>query len=313
MRVVGSVSELPPVGELAVIINCVTKWVTTLALAAAAAHARAPILLIDCASRDGSREHFATLARRYGIAFDWLAWPLRVHGVALDQLFAEVRARHVLLIDSDLEILTGDVIARMRAALASAANAYGAGFLHAAEWMGAAHALHERAGFYAERMWIPCVMLRTAAMRLARAAGCSFAARRTFHDFAGFPRLSRVTAQRYKLPLLRRRVLWRPRPHPDATLGAKGRSGPAFVEYDTGADVHAWQKSAGRCLAALPGELWGDVRHYHGVTRAATAGALVRAALRIRQGREDPVFTEPQDVDSEVRHRLATTYGITDV
>lgn len=313
MRVVGSLSELPPTEELAVIINCGTKWVTTLALAAATAHARAPILLIDCASRDGSREHFAALARRRGIAFDWLEWPLRVHGVALDQLFAEVRAQRVLLVDSDLEILTGDVIARMRAALAATPNAYGAGFLHAAEWMGPAHALHERAGFYAERMWIPCVMLRAADMRRAREAGCSFAARSTFHDFAGFPRLSRLAAQRYKLPILRKHALWRPRPHPDAALGAEGQYGPAFVAFDTGADVHAWQKSAGRHLATLPGELWGDLRHYHGVTRAAAAGRLVRATLRILQDRKGQIFTESQDVAGEVRHRLATIYGITDV
>ena len=102
---IDKLSALPVADEYAVIINCGTKWVTTLALLSALRHAAMPVLLIDCESCDGSRAHFETLAQQNELSFHFLAWPLRPHPQALDELFANIPATKVLLVDSDVEIL----------------------------------------------------------------------------------------------------------------------------------------------------------------------------------------------------------------
>jgi hypothetical protein len=310
MHTVSKLSEIPTVAELTVIINCGTKWVTTLALMAAALRVKTPILLIDCESRDGSRQHFERLARKQGLNFYWLEWPLRHHGVALDQLFREVQAETLMLLDSDLEILSEDVVVAMRQSLVAAKEAYASGFLHGPMWLGRDHEMHEFAGYYAERMWIPCVMFRVQDVKAALNCGSSFVARRTFHDFAGHPRLSRLFALRHKLPVLRKHLVWRPRRDPSTTmLHPASEFAPSFIEFDTGADVHMWQKQHGKKFVALPSPLWGLVRHYHGVTRARLANPLIHLILKIRKDR-DVIFTRHQAVAAEIRHRLAEVYDL---
>ena len=56
---------------------------------------------------------------------------------------------------------------------------------------------------------------------------------------------------------------------------------PAFVEFDTGADLHAHLVDRGYSLAKLPDALFGDVQHFHGVTRAKLGGLLRRYATHL--------------------------------
>lgn len=272
MLVIARLHDLPPVKELAVIINCGTKWVSTLALASALRHAAMPVLMIDCESGDGSEAHFAGLARKHGFTFFWLSWPLRPHPDALDQLFAEIPAKFVLLVDSDVEIRTSAVIETMRAALAAHADAYGSGFLQRGEWLGPPqHLLPARTGYYAERMWIPLTLLRTSVVRDAFLAGSCFAARRPFFEIGGHPRISRLLGYRFRVPGLR--YLRLPRSANGAASAVDGVR-PAFIDYDTGADLHHFLVAGGHSYCALPDTLWGDVHHYHGVTRARIGGTF---------------------------------------
>jgi hypothetical protein len=76
MRVVHHLADLPSAPVRAVIINCGTRWVTSLALVSTLRNTDNPVLLIDCGSEDGSEAHFRALARRLALDFDWLSWPL---------------------------------------------------------------------------------------------------------------------------------------------------------------------------------------------------------------------------------------------
>jgi len=185
MTPIAVLADLAAVPERAVIINCGTKWVSSLALLSTLRHAACPTLVIDCDSRDGSRAHFERIARDLALRFHWLEWPLRPHPEALDVLFREAGDNRLLLVDSDLEIRTAVVIAEMRQALDDDPKAYGAGFAHGPSRMGADHGLAPDSGYYAERMWIPCVLLRVSHIRAALARGVSFANRRVFPSVRG--------------------------------------------------------------------------------------------------------------------------------
>lgn len=311
MHHITQLTELPPVAERVVIINCGTRWVTTLALMSAMKVARSPVLLIDCESRDGSQVHFSRLAKKYQLDFYWLEWPLRPHAAALDCLFKDIAAETVLLVDSDLEITDPNVIVTMREALRTQNDCYGAGFLHGPSWMGEDHGLYSRAAWYSERMWIPCVLLRTREIKAALAQGQSFAARRTYHDFPKHPTLSRIAGVRFELPFIRRWPLYRPRSNGTVqTLPIEpSEHMPSFVEYDTGADLHVWLQSEGKNFAKLPLHLWGRLNHLHGITRAALANPLFKPVLIIR-GDWKNAFTQQKDVEKVIKERLRTEHDV---
>lgn len=304
MTPIASLSEVPRVHTLAVIINCGTRLATTLALVSALKHARVPVLLIDCESDDGSRAHFELLARTYGLAFWWLDWPLRRHGAALDALFAEVPAERVLLIDSDLEIRDDRVIALMTSRLSVDDRAYGAGMLHGPAWLGKDHGLPDDVGYFAPRMWIPLVLLRTSAIGEALLEGASFRQHRAFLEVAGRPLLSRCLAYRYWIPGLRRLRMPGPR-HAGEIPPA-----PAFVEYDTGAALHQRLCARGHTFGAIGSDIFGhDVRHFHGVSRALRPHRLRALGRRLGMSLADNSVAESM-VDMEIRNRLADRYGI---
>jgi hypothetical protein len=306
LRTIRSLQELAPQAILAVIVNCGTKTVTTLALASALRRMPYPVLLIDCESGDGSAAHFARLAPRLERDFTWLSWPLRRHGLTLDALCAAAPAESILLIDSDLEILDARVVSAMQSALAQDTTAYGAGFLHRQSWLGAQHGVAERVGRYAERMWIPLTLLRLAPVQEQLHRGVSFAQRRDFLEFPGHPRLSQWLGYRYWLPGLR--SLW-----PPASARASDTAEqplPAFVEHDTGARMHHALTQSGHPFAALDVGLWGDVRHLHGVTRAGVSGRLHRLARRIGLLSGAPGRAQ-ESAAAAVRERLRDEYGIT--
>jgi hypothetical protein len=302
MREIGDLRDIGPIPAIAVIVNCSTKLVTTLALASVLRRTRLPVLVIDCESTDGSRGHFAALAPRLERDFLWLPMPLARHGVTLDAVFDAMPAREVLLVDSDLEILDGRVVEAMAAALASAPDAYGAGFLHRRAWLAAQHGVRDRIGRYAERMWIPLVLLRTQAVRRARAGGASFAQRRDFAEFPGHPLLSRWAGMRLWIPGLRDLL-------PPRHAAGGDPAAPAFVEHDTGALVHAELLAEGLRFAALDESLWGDVHHFHGVTRSGLARRIDRFARRWRVI-TGATGTAQDAVGAMVRERLRSEYGL---
>jgi hypothetical protein len=305
---VKSLDSVPATSDVAVIINCGTKWATTLALASVLAHTDYPAIVINCESQDDSRRHFTRLASRYGFRFYWLEWPLRPHGRTIDAIFKSIAAETVLLVDSDAEIVDRLATDAMRAALTANHSAYGAGFLHGPAWLGAPQGLPDGVGYYAERMWVPLVLLRTLAIRHELGRGVSFAQERMFTELPNAPRLSRWLGYRFWVPGLRRVRSVAPFARmPDRA--SKAESIPAFVEFDTGARMHAALKAQGLAFASLDAALWPGVRHFHGITRARLPGRLHAAARRVGLARTDNAMAEGSAV-SEIKHRLAQRYDI---
>lgn len=301
MREIRSLAELPSYPRIACIINCGTRWVTSLAAVSVLKCTDFPLLVIDCESKDDSKWHLKDLSVRYGLQFYCLQWPLRRHGVTLDALFREIPVPNVLLVDSDVEIKNRLVVEVITTALQSDTDAYGAGFLHQHAWMGSDHGLPDKIGWYAERMWIPLVLLRTHIVRSALQSGVSFAQSRSFIEFIGRPWISRWLAYRFWLPGIRH---LRPRlPYMDQ------EPRPALIEYDTGALMHEWLTRTGHRFVGVDPNLWGDVRHFHGVSRArnpmpmrALLEALGLLKTRNQSGELDAI--------AEVRRRLSTVYGV---
>ena len=286
------IAALPPVRERAVIINCSTKTVSTLALMSALRYAGMPILLIDCESTDGSRDWFVELAKTH--RFDLIDARLCPHGETLDQIFLASQDESLLLIDSDLEILDDHLMPALRLGMADA-DSYGAGFLHAdrASKLGAAAA--HVAGRYADRMWIPLCFLKTAAIRAALQAGATFMHSRDYLEFPWSMTLARWLYARHRIPLLRGITF---EAFADARQRIHGER-VAFREYDTGARAHEALSQAGQRLFDLGEPYWSQsVRHYHGVTRAT---------LTADQGNA----TAPNSISREVAARLAERYELT--
>ncbi len=244
-----------------VIINCSTRELTALALVSALRHGGLPVTVIDCESTDGSVEFLQRLQQQ--LPFTLAHLPLRRHGVTLDHIFRETTRDALLLLDSDAEILDPRLVPAMLDALAP--GTYGSGFLHAGEWLPAAHGGGDHKGWYAERMWIPCVMLDAALLAEALAAGQSFQQRVIGNEFAQWPWLSKLMSRRFGVPGLRRLALdrWRAQRHDYS--GAK----PHYIYCDTGAKVHDYlTRRRGQAFADLGAAWWPTaVAHYHGVTR----------------------------------------------
>ncbi|MEP6942556.1 MAG: hypothetical protein ABI981_06450 [Betaproteobacteria bacterium] len=307
MHRIATLDELPALPALAVIINCGTKWVTSLALASTQAHAGLPVLLVDCESADDSSEHFARLARRLPAPFYWIDRPLRRHGVTLDALLGELTSARVLLVDSDVEIRTSAVVSAMRDALDARPYAYGAGFLHPGQWMGPQHGVAPCVGFHAERMWIPLVMLRTDAIGEALRSGASFAQRREYRRGPRNAALARWWGLRHRL----RAFMPARQSRGAGSAGSTRCDGvePAFVEHDTGAEMHRALLAGGHEFAALDVDLWGDVAHFHGVSRMTLRNRALRAAQHLALLRPVTAGAEP-DLIATVKRRLEEGYGI---
>ncbi len=182
-----------------VIINCSTRELTALALVSALRHGGLPVTVIDCESTDGSVEYLKALQRE--LPFEFAHMPLRPHGVTLDRIFRETTRDALLLLDSDAEILDPRLVPAMRDALRP--GVYGSGFLHAGEWLAADHGGGDGKGWYAERMWIPCVMLDVAAVREALDAGSSFRQRVVGNEMPQWPWLATLLRLRFRIPGLR--------------------------------------------------------------------------------------------------------------
>lgn len=283
--------QLPAIAARAIIINCRTRAVTTLALMSALRHANMPVLLIDCESTDGSWPWFAALAEKHG--FDMLRLPLQPHGKTLDGIFRASRDDALLLVDSDLEILREDVVPAMRQAL-QAPNVYGAGFLHQGGDMSVHADIKANVGRYMDRMWIPLCLLKVAASRLAIEKGGTFMHSRDYLEFPWHMGLAKLLYARHRLPWLKNISL-------EAFADSRERiHGERFLfrEYDTGARLHQAMVKVGLDFTDL-GEpyLSQSLRHYHGVTRATLIADQQNA-------------TTPGAIADEVAARLLAEYAI---
>jgi glycosyltransferase involved in cell wall biosynthesis len=275
-----------------VIINCSTRELTALALVSALKHGGLPVTVIDCESTDGSVNYLKALQRNlpFGIAH----LPLKRHGVTLDRVFRETTRDALLLLDSDAEILDPRLVPAMLDALMP--GTYGSGFLHRGEWLPANHGGGLHKGWYAERMWIPCVMLDVAAVREALAAGVSFRQRITGNEMPQWPWLSTLLRQRFRLPGLRGLAFDGLQPSRREFGGEK----PHYVYRDTGADVHDYLVNRrGLAFADLGAAWWPSaVAHRHGVTRRQLR-PWMRNAADVGVSRADAV------------ERIAKIYGVT--
>jgi glycosyltransferase involved in cell wall biosynthesis len=293
------VKDLPPVPELAVIINVQTKYFSTLALLSALRHLKIPTVIIDCESKDGSFDWFQSLQADHD--FHLTRAPLRPHGAALDWIFQSTTAESILLVDSDMEILNGEMFEVMRTTLREK-NAYGAGYFQKGSWLEIHYGTEEKLapgiGFYKSRPWIPFAMFRVEPVRRALASGASFKHALVLNDVPQLPVLSRLLFRRFRFPFFRRRRL--------SALNMFRRQyeaqKPAYVFFDTGAQIHdvlsAKGMSFGDVGAAIPP--W-SVKHLEGVTRdllqghssdsrnAAAAGPAVLEKLK-----DDYGVTPPQ-------------------
>jgi hypothetical protein len=276
----GTRPPAPPLDAEAIIINCSTREQTTLALASVLRHAALPAAVIDCESTDGSYPFFRRLQER--LPFRLARMPLRPHGVSLDRIFRDTGREALLLVDSDAEILRDDLLPAMTGALGPAA--YGSGFLHRGQWLGANHLVEGNVGYYAPRMWIPCVLLKVAPVRAALDAGASFRDRVLCNEVPQLPALARLLYLRLRVPWLRGFAL-------DGLSGLRRThfgARPHYVYYDTGALLH--ERITGMQhlgFAALPDAMWPEaVRHYHGVTRRRLRRRMRNAADLERTRRE---------------------------
>jgi len=276
----GPTPATPATDAEAVIINCSTKEQTALALASVLRHARLPVAVIDCESTDGSYALFRRLQER--LPFRLARMPLRRHGVTLDRIFGETGREALLLVDSDAEILRDDLVPAMTGALGPAA--YGSGFLHRGQWLGTNHLVAGRVGYYAPRMWIPCVMLKVAPVRAALRAGSSFREQVLCNEIPRLPALSRLLYLRFRVPALRRLTLDRLRGLRGIHFGVQ----PHYVYYDTGALLHDHLVNERHlAFAALDDAMWPTaVRHAHGVTRRRLRWRMRNAADIDRTRRE---------------------------
>lgn len=290
MHILNSIRDLPQCDRLSVIINCGTRWVTTLALVSALKSCGAPLLLIDCESQDGSFEHFRHLSARFGFEFHWLEWPLKTHGTTLDALFLTAPASEILLIDSDVEVPDTRLLNAFRESLGNDAGAYGAGFVHGPDALDGRHGLPPGVADYAERMWIPLVLLRVEPIRRAMSHRQSFRAVKKFSEVTWSSAISWIVGQRFWLPVLRR--------IPPSSV-------PAFTQYDTGARIHAYLVSNGYRFAKVESSLWTSVLHFHGVTRAIRGGLVRRLMRGFGFSRAAQIETTNETLFATLQDRLA--------
>ncbi|HYW01717.1 MAG TPA: hypothetical protein VE862_09615 [Candidatus Acidoferrum sp.] len=263
-----SLSQLAESEEQLVIINVGTKLPTTLALMSALRYAPMPILILDYPLRDRSYEYFSTLMKRY--EFDLMSCPripLRNtvhHGETLDWLFDRVPSKKVVLMDSDLELLSPEIVSFMLHSI-DGTSVFGSGWRNTMGrcpgWLPG-----QEEGLYVERFSAPFVMLKTSLVREAIRAGCSFRQRVLVNEFGPSQFVSRTILYLKHLEILRNPRIWEPLHVFRRTyFGQK----PSWINFDTGAEIYHYLKYQRKYrFRAYPREAIDRcVNHYYGITR----------------------------------------------
>ena len=279
--IVSDLTEVPPAPEIAIIINVATKYVTTLALLSTLRHARLPTIVLDCESADGSFDWFKGLLHHH--EFYLMPAKLRQHGQTLDTVFQKVWAERVLVVDSDVEVLNGEMISHMRSMLQASSRAYGSGYLHPAHWLEYHYwtdlPLAPGIGYYMERMWIPFALLRVEPVRVALGRNRSFMHRLVLNDcpWSGF--LSRMLWARFRLAYFRQHPLKWLNPIRRSYNGEK----PSYISYDTGADIHEFltQEQNLQFETVTADFVPWSVTHFSGITRGSLHAGATDDAYKI--------------------------------
>lgn len=270
-----SLLRLPPKHARALVINCSTKELAALAVASTLRHTPLDVLLVDCESMDGSWDYFRRLQASCGGRLELVQQPLRPHGAALDVLLRDLASETVLLVDSDLEILSPAIYEAMASRLASGEH-YGAGLVHAGQWMDRrTHGVANGSTYFMERMWIPLVLLDVGKTRRILEQGASFLATRLYRTRIINRAITEIFASRFRMPLLRDLPCV-------VAPGPREPENPHVKEFDTGAQLHEQAGRMGYTFADIPTSHWGDVRHLDGATRAVHRGPL--RTLLVRSG-----------------------------
>jgi hypothetical protein len=228
------------------------------------------ITLIDSEPTSAGRHRLQRLANQVkGVVIEA---PLLRHGAMLDLLFTSLRDNRLLLLDSDAEI-TSDILDRMRRDL-EADDVYGSGWVHGPTWLhgvfGDEHAADSYTGWYLQRPWVPCAMLKREPVADAIASGTGFREGLIPNDIPRLRSLNRLMLARLFVPGLRRLRL--------TTLASLRREfdgqRPNFCYADTGAILHRALLGRGLRFSGPDAVQTGTdgVRHQHGATRAALAG-----------------------------------------
>jgi hypothetical protein len=237
-----TLSSVDPAREVAVIINVNTKDLSTKALRSTIRCCRVPVVVIDCESTDGSIDHFKSLQQQHD--FTLISMKLRPHGATLDLVFRDLRAERILLVDSDVEVSTGEMIGKMRQMIEEE-NVYGSGYFHPEEWLtrhyGTDQPLAPGIGCYMGRPWIPFTLLRRAPVLSAIEKGGSFM-HRVSKGILPWRCFQLAPFRKYRLA--------------------------SYRFYDTGASIHEQLSGQGFRFSGVDAGLvpW-SVKHLHGKTR----------------------------------------------
>jgi len=255
-------SLIPHLKKVGIIINVGTKYVTSLALLSSLRYLNIPIILIDCESNDGSYDYFTGLMSEHD--FYLLKLPLKKHGYTLDYIFKNIKADHVYLIDSDVEILN-DKIIKFIDEYINRDSVFGSGFIHNGEWLSNKNSIGFNYGYFVERMWIPFTSLKVSMIKEALAAGKSFININYFNDFSCSQLVSKVLILRHKIPALRKTKLSFLNMFKREINGHK----PCYLVYDTGSCVYQYLKNKRQYdFVGIPAKFHEEyLLHYHGITR----------------------------------------------
>jgi hypothetical protein len=229
--VITHISQLTPVSQRAIIINHNTKALTLLALLSALRYANVPVLLIDCASTDGSFDFFKSSMGKYD--FDLMSAPLKKHGRTLDSVFSLIKDEKVLLIDSDIEILDYEIISFLNRHI-NEPNVFASGFLNGPAWLTDKNfqgTSFENA-LYHERPFMPVVLWKVQYVKEALQAGYSFADKMVNNEFAQLPPGLSGIARRFF------RLIHKESPH--IFRKRYFLSYPKSIFYDTGANIYEY-------------------------------------------------------------------------
>lgn len=283
------IDELPVFSTITVIINVDTCMVTTLAIFSAKRYTSDDVLVLDCSKDKNEIEYLEKLQTKE--KFYLCKLPLQIHGKTIDFLFRALKADYIRLLDSDAELLSSNWIGTD---LLGKGSVFGCGFFHEPHMMDNKAMRGGKFHFYQERMYIPCVLLKTKFVKQALEAGKTFAAKKVYNDFPRLPLLSHLLYFRFAFRFFQNHDvrLFRIFRH---TYGEYFK--PSMVYYDTGAEIYLYLKyQKGLDFIGYPMKYHNSYfSHYHGITRKIL-------------NKKDFNATSYDDVGRIVYHRLCSEY-----
>lgn len=287
---ISNLDELPEFDTVGIVIGIDTRIFTTLAAASAARHLRIPLLLVDGYSNDGSFETLEKLD--LPVESFLIRMERRVHGLLIDKLMRELRAKRVLLIDSDVEVKSASAYQAMASAMNEAARdekkMYGAGYLHGDHDMtndGMPHV------WFPRRSWIPFALFdRALCVELLERDRTTFEAKRIGNEFP-VQWIANLLLKRGHFAVTKGWQFNALKPLRKERRGARA----AFYIYDTGALIHEAAEQRGLGFGDIGYDLMAaSVEHYEGATR------------RTEQER----WRGQSDAEIKIADTLRTGYGI---